>query len=164
MLGTLKGPFLKYETCWQGAFTVKWRRYFFRVLGQTVLTGLLMAFFDMDKNGHIHIVLNFFNSWLILSWGCQFFLLRGKLWTLQQISFLQRGARINQHEREKRHKQDAWGRVGVANVQENLTVQRYALQDANFNSIVNLFIRMGYVLLGPLISIFLMGKLLWKQK
>ncbi|GAB5055092.1 hypothetical protein PESHB5_15910 [Pediococcus parvulus] len=59
-----------------------------------------------------------------------------------------------QQEHAKYHRKDKWGDNSYANVQHNLSTQRLALWDTNFDMTVNFFIRIGYALLGPIILMF----------
>jgi len=130
---------------------MKNEHYFLGIVGQTFFFAILLIFFNLDKDSHIKITLNFLNVWLALSWLCQFYLCRKKLWSLKNISFLQKGAKTAQNEHLKKHKNDKWGDSSYANQRNSMTVQRYALQDSNFDFMVNIFIRIGYILVGPVI-------------
>lgn len=130
------------------------KHYFYKIFEQTVFFAIFLVFFNLDKNNHFRMTLNFPNVWLGISWLSQFYLCKKKLWSLKNISFLQKGAKATQIEHLKKHKKDKWGDSSFVNQHNNMTIQRYALQDSNFDSMANLFIRIGYVLLGPLVFLF----------
>lgn len=130
------------------------KSYIHKVIEQSIIMLFLIAFFNIDNTNHLNVRLNFYNIWLFLSWICQFYIVKRKIWSLSNLSFLQLGARITQQEHAKYHIKDKWGDNSYANVQHNLSTQRLALWDTNFDMTVNFFIRIGYALLGPIILMF----------
>ncbi len=130
---------------------MKNKTYLTAIAEQSAIMILLIIFFNLNKDNHIEIKLSFFNIWFVASWIMQFSLLKRGIPSLKNISLLQLGAKITQKEHEKHHKKDKWGDNSYANLQHNLTAQKLELTDRNFDTMATFFVRLAYMLFGPII-------------
>lgn len=137
---------------------MKSKKYLSAIVEQSLIMILLLIFFNIDKNNHVKITLNFLNVWFILSWICQFRILAKGVPSLRNNSFLQRGAKETQKEHAKHHKKDKWGDNSFANLQHNLTAQKFALLDRSFDTMATFFVRLAYMLFGPIILLIFLVK------
>lgn len=84
-------------------------RYITRMITQTVFTVLLIYFFSADNNFKYHFTINWFMIWLVVSWFCQFYLMRfSKLLVGPDLSVQQLGAKNRLADYKYNHQRDKW--------------------------------------------------------
>lgn len=125
-------------------------RYITRMITQTVFTVLLIYFFSADNNFKYHFTINWFMIWLVVSWFCQFYLMRfSKLLVGPDLSVKQLGAKNRLADYKYNHQRDKWGAVNADTTDDALNSSESYSDSLYFSIMIHLI----YSLLGPLIFI-----------
>lgn len=129
-------------------------RYIARMITQTIYAALLIYFFSADNNFEYHFTINWFIIWLLVSWLCQFYLMRfSKLLIGPNSSIQQLGAKYRLNDHMRNHQRDKWGAVNTYNMSDTID----SAENDSDSFLYSIVIHLVYSLLGPLIFIIVFG-------